>query len=115
MSGSAIFLFEPLGEVVIFAMLASYVLSRTLVPTLAMYWLGGDHAKQAQSLGKGVASSKRQNPILGIFGALNHEVNPRFESLREGYRDILALWLTNTRTVVILFLGFTSASRFSVH
>src|SRR5208283_6164731 len=54
LSGTAKFLFAPLGEAVIFAMLASYVLSRTLVPTLAMYWLGGDHAKHAQAAGKGV-------------------------------------------------------------
>src|SRR5437879_461558 len=42
LGGTAKFLFAPLGEAVIFAMLASYILSRTLVPTLAMYWLGGD-------------------------------------------------------------------------
>jgi multidrug efflux pump subunit AcrB len=114
LSGTAKFLFAPLGEAVIFAMLASYVLSRTLVPTLAMYWLGGDHAKHAQAAGKGVGSSKRQNPILGMFGALNREFNRRFESLREGYRDILAMCLRNTRTVVILFLGFAAASMFLV-
>ena len=114
LSGTAKFLFAPLGEAVIFAMLASYVLSRTLVPTLAMYWLGGDHAKHAQAAGKGVGSSKRQNPILRMFGALNREFNRRFESLREGYRDILAMCLRNTRTVVILFLGFAAASMFLV-
>ena len=114
LSGTAKFLFAPLGEAVIFAMLASYVLSRTLVPTLAMYWLGGDHAKHAQAVGKGIGSAKRQNPILGIFGALNREFNRRFESLREGYRDILAMCLRNTRTVVILFLGFAAASMFLV-
>ena len=113
LSGTAKFLFAPLGEAVIFAMLASYVLSRTLVPTLAMYWLGGDHAKHAQAAGKGVAS-KRRNPILGMFGALNREFNLRFESFREGYRDILAMCLRNTRTVVILFLGFAAASMFLV-
>ena len=52
LSGTAKFLFAPLGEAVIFAMLASYVLSRTLVPTLAMYWLGGDHAKHNEPGGK---------------------------------------------------------------
>src|ERR1700736_2252464 len=106
LSGTAKFLFAPLGEAVIFAMLASYVLSRTLVPTLAMYWLGGDHAKHAQSAGKGSPSPRRVNPILGVFGAINREFNARFESLREGYRDILAMCLRNTRTVEILFVGF---------
>src|SRR6478672_5119362 len=71
LSGTAKFLFAPLGEAVIFAMLASYLLSRTLVPTLAMYWLGGDHAKHNADGGKGVSPHKRGNPILGIFGAIN--------------------------------------------
>ncbi len=39
LSGTARYLFVPLAEAVVFAMLASYVLSRTLVPTLAMYLL----------------------------------------------------------------------------
>jgi multidrug efflux pump subunit AcrB len=114
LSGTAKFLFAPLGEAVIFAMIASYILSRTLVPTLAMYWLGGDHATHAQAGGKGAVKSKHQNPILGIFGALNREFNARFESFREGYRDILAMCLRNTRTVVILFLGFAAATMFLV-
>ena len=41
LSGVAKYLFIPLAEAVIFAMLASYILSRTLVPTLAMYWIKG--------------------------------------------------------------------------
>ena len=114
LSGTAKFLFAPLGEAVIFAMIASYILSRTLVPTLAMYWLGGDHAKHTQPGGKGAANSKRGNPILGMFGAINRQFNLRFESLREGYRDILAMCLRNTRTVVILFIGFAAASMFLV-
>ena len=114
LSGTAKFLFAPLGEAVIFAMIASYILSRTLVPTLAMYWLGGDHAQHAQSGGKGAAASKRGNPIFGIFGAINRQFNLKFESLREGYRDILAMCLRNTRTVVILFIGFAAASMFLV-
>jgi Cu/Ag efflux pump CusA len=39
LSGVAKYLFSPLAEAVIFAMIASYILSRTLVPTLAMYWI----------------------------------------------------------------------------
>jgi multidrug efflux pump subunit AcrB len=44
LSGVAKYLFAPLAEAVIFAMIASYILSRTLVPTLAMYWMKGDDA-----------------------------------------------------------------------
>ena len=109
LSGTAKFLFAPLGEAVIFAMLASYVLSRTLVPTLAMYWLGGDHAKHNEVAGQGAAPPGGGNPIFGIFGAINRGFNVRFESFREGYRDLLAMCLRNTRTVVILFVWFRCA------
>ena len=114
LSGTAKYLFAPLGEAVIFAMLASYVLSRTLVPTLAMYWLGDDHAKHSQPGGKGAASPERKNPILRMFGTLNREFNLRFESFREGYRDMLAICLRNTRIVIISFVGFAVASMFLV-
>jgi len=46
LTGVAKFLFVPLAESVIFAMLASYVLSRTLVPTMAMYLLKGHHGEE---------------------------------------------------------------------
>ena len=53
LSGVARYLFVPLAEAVVFAMLASYILSRTLVPTLAMYLLKAKHAQReiAQSVG----------------------------------------------------------------
>jgi multidrug efflux pump subunit AcrB len=114
LGGTAKFLFAPLGEAVIFAMLASYLLSRTLVPTLAMYWLGGDHAKHNTEGGKNASSRKRGNPILGVFGAINRQFNRSFESFREAYRDLLAMCLRNTRTVAILFIGFAAASMFLV-
>ncbi|MBV9643963.1 MAG: efflux RND transporter permease subunit [Verrucomicrobia bacterium] len=114
LGGTAKFLFAPLGEAVIFAMLASYILSRTLVPTLAMYWLGGDHAKHTPPGDKGVVSPSRPNPILGVFGAINRAFNARFESFREAYRDILAMCLRNTRKVAILFIGFAAVSMFLV-
>ena len=46
LTGVAKFLFVPLAEAVVFAMLASYVLSRTLVPTMAMYLLKGQHGEE---------------------------------------------------------------------
>ena len=110
LSGTAKFLFAPLGEAVIFAMLASYILSRTLVPTLAMYWLGGDHAKHNEAADKGSAPARRGHPILGIFGTTNRGFNARFDSFREGYRDLLAMSLRNIRTVIILFVGFAALS-----
>src|SRR6202023_3443281 len=50
----------------------------------------------------------------GIFGAINRGFNRSFDSFREGYRDVLAMCLRNTRTVAILFLGFAAVSMFLV-
>src|SRR4029077_11767972 len=52
--------------------------------------------------------------ILGIFGAINRAFNRQFETFREGYRDLLAICLRNTRMVAILFIGFAAASMFLV-
>ncbi len=54
LSGVARYLFVPLAEAVIFAMLASYVLSRTLVPTMAMYLIGKGHASARSRRGQRV-------------------------------------------------------------
>ena len=50
LSGVARYLFVPLAESVVFAVMASYILSRTLVPTLAMYFLKGTHGDDAHGL-----------------------------------------------------------------
>src|SRR6516164_909532 len=105
LSGTAKLLFAPLAEAVIFAMIASYILSRTLVPTLAMYWLGGDHAKHNDQ-----PARKPLLPFLGIFSAIYRSFNRGFERLRESYRDLLATCLRNTRIVTIVFVGFAFLS-----
>ena len=110
LSGTAKFLFAPLGEAVIFAMLASYILSRTLVPTLAMYWLGGDHAKHNENRNGEFSQTKRKTGILGVFGGFSREFNKRFERFRQAYRDLLAVCLGNTSVVVVLFLGLAGAT-----
>ena len=76
LSGVAKFLFVPLAEAVIFAMLASYILSRTLVPTLAMYWI---KKKEHHAAGRN-----------GFFSRFQQGFERRFERFREGYRDLLA-------------------------
>ena len=76
LAGIAKFLFIPLAEAVVFAMLASYLLSRTLVPTLAKFWLKvHDHD----------AREKRTN-VLSRFQAAFER---RFEQMRERYKSIL--------------------------
>jgi CzcA family heavy metal efflux pump len=77
LSGVPHYLFVPLAEAVVFAMLASYVLSRTLVPTLAMYLL---KVKEGQA-------GKSRNPLVQFQRTFERT----FENLRNGYRDLLTV------------------------
>ncbi len=76
LSGVSRYLFVPLAEAVVFAMLASYVLSRTLVPTLAMYMLKPHDTHAA--------------PSQGLLARFQRGFERRFEGVRSGYQDILA-------------------------
>ncbi len=96
LAGVAKFLFVPLAEAVVFAMLASYVLSRTLVPTLAMYLLKGHHGEE-YATGNGIFSRAQRGFAHG------------FERMRDGYRNSLAFCLDHALTFVILFLLFCAA------
>jgi multidrug efflux pump subunit AcrB len=80
------FLFVPLAEAVVFAMLASYVLSRTLVPTLAMYLL---KAKEEHA-------GRSRNPLVQFQQAFERT----FERLRNAYRALLTV-LVHRRAVFI--------------
>jgi multidrug efflux pump subunit AcrB len=75
LSGVSRFLFVPLAEAVVFAMLASYVLSRTLVPTLAMYLLK--------------AHDHNAVPSNNIFARFQRGFERRFEQVRSGYERLL--------------------------
>jgi len=88
LTGVARYLFVPLAEAVSFAMLASYLLSRTLVPTLAKYLLRGHSHHEA------VAHADRRNPFVRL--QLVFESN--FEKLRERYRRLL-VWCVAHRVV----------------
>jgi multidrug efflux pump subunit AcrB len=92
LSGVARFLFAPLAEAVVFAMLASYLLSRTLVPTLVMLLM--DHAPAGASAGPSVLSR--------VYGAFN----ARFERIRAGYIEILSAVLERRRLFASAFLAF---------
>ena len=58
-TGVAKYLFVPLAEAVVFAMLASYLLSRTLVPTMARYLLGGANGRRSWAEGSRIPKSVR--------------------------------------------------------
>ena len=91
LGGVARYLFVPLAEAVIFAMLASYVLSRTLVPTLAMYLLKPAHEGAAES----------RNPLVRWQRAFDRG----FDRFRGGYRDLLTTLVGRRALFIPLFLG----------
>lgn len=89
LQGVSRYLFVPLAEAVVFAMLASYVLSRTLVPTLAMYLL--------REHGHGL-------PSKGIFARFQRAFESRFERIRSGYHGILSKLVLRRRIFIPSFL-----------
>jgi len=93
LSGVARYLFVPLAEAVVFAMLASYLLSRTIVPTMAKYLLRGEKGE-----GKGAAVS---NPLI----RLQKRFEEAFEKFRGSYRRILELCLHHRQVFLILFFA----------
>jgi multidrug efflux pump subunit AcrB len=92
LTGVARYLFAPLAEAVVFAMLASYVLSRTLVPTLVMLLM--DHTAEP--------SGGRPSLLQRVYRAFD----ARFEQLRAGYTAILSAALENRARFAGTFLAF---------
>ncbi len=80
-------------------MIASFILSRTLVPTMAMYLLQPHSVKTENT-----AASR--NPLVRF----QRGFEARFEKIREGYRNLLAMALGHRTVFVIGFLGFVLAS-----
>ena len=100
LTGVARYLFVPLAEAVIFAMLASYLLSRTLVPTMARFLL---QAHEGESTQKSLAS---RNPLVRLQGYFERW----FESLRAGYREVLQKCLAHRVLFPLVFLALCVSS-----
>ena len=94
------FLFVPMAEAVIFAMIWSFILSRTLVPTMAMYLLKPHQHEH------GAALPPTRNPLVWFQRGFERG----FENFRSGYRDLLTLALHHRPTFVVAFLAFVVAS-----
>jgi multidrug efflux pump subunit AcrB len=94
LSGVARYLFVPLGEAVVFAMLASYFFSRTLIPTLAMYLLRSASHTSADA-GK----------PPGFFMRFQQGFERGFEKFRGFYRGRLEWGLARPRALGLAFLG----------
>jgi multidrug efflux pump subunit AcrB len=101
LTGVARFLFVPMAEAVMFAMIWSFILSRTLVPTMAKYLLQ-PHVHRAE----GEAPPPTRNPLVWF----QRGFEARFERIRGGYRDLLTLAMQRRPVFVIGFLGLVAAS-----
>ena len=97
LTGVAKFLFVPLAEAVVFAMLASYLLSRTLVPTLAMYLLANHHGEEFATGND-------------IFSRFQRGFAHGFDRMRNNYKQALASCLDHAWMFVGIFLLFCLAS-----
>ena len=101
LQGVARFLFVPMAEAVMFAMIWSFILSRTLVPTMAKYLLQR-HAHHAED----EVRPPSRNPLVRF----QRSFEAGFERVRNGYRDLLSLAMQRRPIFVIGFLGFVGLS-----
>jgi len=98
LSGVARYLFVPMGEAVVFAMLISFVLSRTLVLTLAKYWL------------RTAAEERAEQHAAGPLKRVQLRFEAAFERGRARYRALLERTLQRRGRFIPLFLGAAFAS-----
>ena len=103
LGGVARYLFVPLAEAVVFAMLASYLLSRTLVPTMAKYLLRGHESDAAHQ-------SESRNPLV----RMQRRFEEGFERFREGYHGWLQTCLRHQRIFLLTFVAACVASLLSI-
>jgi multidrug efflux pump subunit AcrB len=104
LAGVARYLFVPLAEAVVFAMLSSYALSRTLIPTLVMWFYRNveyrGHVADLGSVGR----------LSRPFVAIGDRFERGFARFREGYRELLGVALAHRAVFVILFLAFCAGT-----
>jgi multidrug efflux pump subunit AcrB len=110
LGGVAGYLFRPLAEAVVFALIASYILSRTLVPTLANYLLRRQlleaHAPHSDLDGNTTTAKPSRNPLVRFQQGFER----RFEAIRSGYSGLLQLAMQNRAKLIAGFIGFTLLS-----
>jgi CzcA family heavy metal efflux pump len=93
-------LFTPLAMAVVFAMLSSYLLSRTLVPTMVQYLLKSEvHLYQDEN----------SHATAGWIWRIHHQFNQGFDWMRDRYRSALAWGLSNRIWVLFLVIAFCSS------
>ncbi len=119
LQGIAGYLFRPMALAVIFAMASSFILSRTLVPTLAMYLLKphtpeagpGHHPEDAFiNHHEGEQHAKPRNALVRGLLAFQQGFEARFSSVRDTYHGLLHLALGRRKTFILGFLACVLAS-----
>ncbi len=93
LSGVARYLFLPLAEAVVFAMLASYFLSRTIVPTMAKYLLRNQKTNEQPG--------RSRNPLV----RMQHRFENGFDNFRDSYHGLLQRVLHHRRAFLLLFFA----------
>src|SRR5438128_1583070 len=96
-----LYLFVPLAEAVVFALLASYFFSRTLVPTLVMYLMKNEAAGHQHP---------EQQRTGGTFARIHHGFERGFDAIRQTYVNLLDLCLHYRKLFAGCFLVFCLAS-----
>ena len=119
LNGIAGFLFRPMALAVIFAMVSSFILSRTLVPTLAMFLLKPHHVEQGSgghpedpyiNHHEGDQHGRRKPAVIRALVAFQLGFEHRFTRIRDGYYAILGVALENRKRFIVGFLAFVLAS-----
>jgi multidrug efflux pump subunit AcrB len=106
LSGAAKFLFTPLAMGVVFAMLTSYLLTRTVVPTMVHYLLESEIDLYQEGEGADTQASKAAGPIWHFHQAFER----KFDKFRDRYHDLLTWVLAHRAVVGGAFLAFALAS-----
>ena len=104
LTGAAKFLFTPLAEAVAFAMLASYFLSRTLLPTMMHFLLPAEIDLYTDE-----SASEKEEKSNWIW-RWHMKFDRQFEKFREHYKGVLEWCLDNAALTLILFFGFVLLS-----
>jgi multidrug efflux pump subunit AcrB len=103
LGGVAGYLFRPLAEAVVFALIGSFVLSRTLVPTMARYFL---QAHKGHDEGHAASTLRSRNPLKRFQAGFEHV----FTTVRDRYRALLLVALGYPKTVIFGFVAIVVCS-----
>jgi multidrug efflux pump subunit AcrB len=112
LGGVARYLFVPMAEAVVFALIGSFIVSRTLVPTMANYLLRHQHKPAGAAHGPDDASTEAAGPPRprNPLARFQHGFERRFEQIRASYRGLLSRALGNRLVFLSGFVVFIVGS-----